>query len=118
MNRKKETEKLIIDSLKELRIVIEEPCATDRLATRLTTIKNNLEALSQKTSLSEGQKKTIPVNIGDRKFYSVSEVSQKLDVTPVTVWKYLRQGKLKGQKTMGKWFISEEDLIDFFHNSN
>ena len=104
--------------MEELRLVIEEPCATDVLATRLSTIKKNLETLSQKTSLSEGQKTTIPVKLGDSTFYSVSEVSQKLEVTPVTVWKYLKQGKLKGQKKMGKWFISEEDLIDFFHDSN
>ena len=56
--------------------------------------------------------------IRDITLYSVSEVSQKLEVTPFTVWKYLKQGKLKGQKKMGKWFISEEDLIEFFHDSN
>ena len=55
--------------------------------------------------------------IRDITLYSVSEVSQKLEVTPFTVWKYLKQGKLKGQKKMGKWFISEEDLIEFFHDS-
>ena len=60
----------------------------------------------------------MPTKIRDITLYSVSEVSQKLEVTPVTIWKYLKQGKLRGQKKMGKWFISEEDLIDFFHNSN
>jgi len=56
----------------------------------------------------------MPNKIKDIPIYSVSEVSHKLNVTPVTIWKYLKQGKLKGQKTMGKWFISGEELIDFF----
>jgi len=60
----------------------------------------------------------MPTKIRDITLYSVSEVSQKLEVTPFTVWKYLKQGKLRGQKKMGKWFISEEDLIEFFHDSN
>ena len=60
----------------------------------------------------------MPTKIRDITLYPVSEVSQKLEVTPFTVWKYLKQGKLRGQKKMGKWFISEEDLIEFFHDSN
>ena len=54
----------------------------------------------------------------DIPIYSALEISQKLNVTPVTIWKYLKQGKLKGQKRMGKWFISGEELIDFFEDSN
>jgi excisionase family DNA binding protein len=60
----------------------------------------------------------MPLQVGDKTFYSVPEIAQKLNVTKVTIRNYLKQGKLQGQKTMGKWFISEEDLIDFFHDSN
>ena len=60
----------------------------------------------------------MPTKIKDITLYSVTELSQKLNVTPVTIWKYLKQGRLKGQKTMGKWFISGEELIDFFNDSN
>ena len=59
----------------------------------------------------ENRMKDIPI-------YSALEISQKLNVTPNTIWKYLKQGKLKGQKVMGKWFISSEDVIDFFKDSN
>jgi excisionase family DNA binding protein len=52
--------------------------------------------------------------LGDKTLYSVKEVSQRLNVTPVTIWKYLKQGKLKGQKAMGRWFILDEDLMEFF----
>ncbi|MBW2554708.1 MAG: helix-turn-helix domain-containing protein [Deltaproteobacteria bacterium] len=50
----------------------------------------------------------------DMTLYSVPEVAHKLNVTTVTIRNYLRQGKLKGQKVMGRWFISEEDLVEFF----
>jgi len=56
--------------------------------------------------------------IKDITTYSVTELSQKLNVTPVTIWKYLKQGKLKGQKRTGRWFISGEEIIDFFKDSN
>ncbi len=56
----------------------------------------------------------MPIKIKDMTLYSVSEVSHKLNVTTVTIRNYLRQGKLKGQKVMGRWFISEEDLVEFF----
>ena len=58
----------------------------------------------------------MPTKIKDMTFYSVPELSQKLNVTPVTIWKYLKQRKLKGQKVMGKWFISDEDLMEFFED--
>ena len=52
--------------------------------------------------------------IGDKTLYSVKEVSQKLNVTPVTIWKYLKEGKLRGQKAMGRWFILDKNIVDFF----
>ena len=59
-------------------------------------------------------KKAMPIKIKDMILYSVPEVAQKLNVTTVTIRNYLRQEKLKGQKLMGRWFISEEDLVEFF----
>jgi len=59
----------------------------------------------------------MPTKIKDITFYSALELSQKLNVTPVTIWKYLKQGKLRGQKVMGKWFISDDDLMEFFKDS-
>ena len=56
----------------------------------------------------------MPIKIKDMILYSVPEVAQKLNVTTVTIRDYLRQEKLKGQKLMGRWFISEEDLVEFF----
>ena len=59
----------------------------------------------------------MPTKIKDTTLYSVLELSQKLNVTPVTIWKYLKQGRLKGKKVMGRWFISNEDVTEFFTNT-
>jgi len=60
----------------------------------------------------------MPTKIKDITLYSVTELSQQLNVTTTTVRNYLKQGRLKGQKRMGRWFISGEELIDFFKDSN
>ncbi len=57
----------------------------------------------------------MPIKIKDIPIYSTLEISQKLNVTPNTIWNYLKKGKLKGQKSMGKWFISDEDIREFFN---
>jgi len=56
----------------------------------------------------------MPVKITNKTFYSVQELSNKLNVTTVTIRNYIKQGKLKGQKTMGKWFISDEGITEFY----
>lgn len=57
----------------------------------------------------------MPIKIGDLTLYSVSEVSQKLNVTTATIRNYLKQGQLKGQKVTGRWFISAEDYSKFLN---
>ena len=54
--------------------------------------------------------------IKDMPLYSTLEVSQKLNVTRVTIRKYLKQGKLKGKKEMGKWCKSDNVLGEFFRS--
>jgi len=60
----------------------------------------------------------MPNKIRDIVLYSVPELSHTLNVTAVTVRKYLKQGKLKGKKVMGKWFISDEDVREFFKDAD
>lgn len=57
----------------------------------------------------------MPIQIGDIKLYSVLELSQVLKITTVTLRTYIRQGKLKGQKIGGMWYITEERLKEFFN---
>lgn len=54
--------------------------------------------------------------IEDVTLYSVEDVSQILSVTTVSVRNYIKQGHLKGQKVMGRWFVLEEELNNFLNN--
>ena len=56
----------------------------------------------------------MPIQITGTNLYSVTDLSEKLNVTTVTIRNYLKQGKLKGKKVMGRWFILEEDATQLF----
>ena len=56
----------------------------------------------------------MPTVIEDVTLYSVPEVSRMLNVTTVSIRNYIKQGYLKGQKLTGRWFVSEEEVMDFF----
>lgn len=49
----------------------------------------------------------------DLKVYTLVEVGEMLQVTRRTLYNYLKDGKLKGNKVVGKWIITEEQLRDF-----
>ena len=55
--------------------------------------------------------------LGDIKLYSLREISEALKVTEVTLRKYLNSGKLKGRKMGTRWFITEDNLKDYFQNT-
>ena len=57
----------------------------------------------------------MPTTIEDVTLYSVTDVSQMLNVTTVSIRNYIKQGHLKGQKVMGRWFVSEEALSNFLN---
>jgi len=59
----------------------------------------------------------MPTQLGDIKLYSLREISESLKVTEVTLRKYLNRGKLKGQKMGTRWFITEDNLKDYFQNT-
>lgn len=55
----------------------------------------------------------MPTKIEDVTVYSVPDLSQMLNVTTVSVRNYIKQGHLKGQKVMGRWFVSEQEVDAF-----
>lgn len=54
------------------------------------------------------------IQVGDMKLYDVDEVAEMLSVGEPTIRRYLRQGKLKGKKLAKRWYVSEENLKDYF----
>ena len=57
----------------------------------------------------------MPITIKDVTLYSVVDLAQMLNVTTVSIRNYIKQGHLNGQKIMGRWFVSEQELEDFFN---
>jgi excisionase family DNA binding protein len=55
----------------------------------------------------------MPKVIGDMTLYTVLELSKLLDVTEVTLRRYIKEGKLPAKKIGGAYHISEEALKDF-----
>jgi excisionase family DNA binding protein len=53
------------------------------------------------------------LEIGGHKLYNVHELTQKLDVTKLTIRTYINKGKLSARKIGGKWYVTEEELISF-----
>lgn len=56
----------------------------------------------------------MPIEIGEITVYKLQEVADKLGVTTDTLRKYIREGRLAGQKVGGHWHVSEDALRDFF----
>ena len=54
------------------------------------------------------------IQVGDMKLYDVEELAEMLDVGLPTIRRYLRQGKLKGKKLAKRWYVSEDNLKDYF----
>ena len=55
----------------------------------------------------------MPTTIDNVTVYSVPDLSEMLNVTTVSVRNYIKQGHLKGQKVMGRWFVSEQEVSEF-----
>jgi excisionase family DNA binding protein len=55
----------------------------------------------------------MPKVIGDMTLYTVLELSKLLDVTEVTLRRYINEGKLKAKKIGGAYHVSEEALREY-----
>ncbi len=54
------------------------------------------------------------IQVGDMKLYDVEELAEMLNVGLPTIRRYLREGKLKGKKLAKRWYVSEENLKEYF----
>jgi len=52
----------------------------------------------------------MPLEFSGLKLYSVDEVAEMLKSTKPTIRAYFREGKIKGRKIIGKWYITEDNL--------
>jgi len=57
------------------------------------------------------------VEIEGIKFYTIPEVAEALKITPQTVRRYLKAGKLKGQRIGRGILITEKNIREFLKPS-
>jgi excisionase family DNA binding protein len=57
----------------------------------------------------------MPVKIGeDLVLYTVEELSELFDVQAKTIRRMLRDGEIKGRKLARRWYTTEQELRDYF----
>lgn len=58
------------------------------------------------------------ITMGDIKAYDVYEIAKLFDVTPQSVRKYLKDGRIQANKFGTKWYITEEAMRNFLLNKD
>jgi excisionase family DNA binding protein len=54
------------------------------------------------------------IKIGDLKIFTIKEVASLFGLRDASLRRYIREGKLTGQKMGQQWYISERALDEFF----
>jgi len=54
------------------------------------------------------------IEIGGVRVFDVREVAKKFGVSVPTIRRYVKSGRLPGQRVGTKWYISEAGLNEFF----
>jgi excisionase family DNA binding protein len=54
--------------------------------------------------------------MGDIKAFDVYEISKLFNITPQSVRKYLKEGRIKANKFGTKWYITEDAMRYFLTN--
>ena len=53
------------------------------------------------------------IQIGDIKAYDVQELAKLFDMTPQSVRKFIREGRIKGRKVGTRWYVTEEAIREY-----
>ena len=56
------------------------------------------------------------IKMGDTNAFTLYEISKMFNVTPQTLRKYLKEGRIQAVKFGGKWVITEEAMKNFLLN--
>lgn len=56
------------------------------------------------------------IKMGDTNAFTLYEIAKMFDVTPQTLRKYLKEGRIQAVKFGGKWVITEEAMKNFLLN--
>ena len=53
------------------------------------------------------------IEIGDIKVYDVQEIAKMFDMTPQSIRKFIREGRIKGRKVGTRWYVTEEAIREY-----
>ena len=51
--------------------------------------------------------------IGDIKLYDVQEIAKAFDMTPQSIRRVLREGRIKARKFGTRWYVTEEAMREY-----
>lgn len=57
------------------------------------------------------------IRLGELTLFTVEELAETLGVQERTIRDYLRDGKLKGRKMAGRWYVTESSLKEYFEGA-
>lgn len=50
---------------------------------------------------------------GDIKFYDVQEIAKIFDMTPQSIRKFFKEGRIKARKVGTRWYVTEEAMREY-----
>jgi len=60
----------------------------------------------------------MPIDLNGIILFTVEELAEKLDVNENTIRQYLKEGKLRGRKLGVKWFVSTDNIREYFNSDS
>lgn len=51
--------------------------------------------------------------IGDIKFYDVQEIAKIFDMTPQSIRRFFKEGRIKARKFGTRWYVTEEAMREY-----
>ena len=77
--------------------------------------RNNLSLANIGAGLAKLKKRVLLIDLDP---HTVTELSQKFDVSPLTMRNYIRRGERKARKFRKKWLVPESAIEEYFGGSN
>ncbi len=53
------------------------------------------------------------IKLGDIRAYDVQEIAKIFDMTPQSIRKFLREGRIRGRKFGTRWYVTEEAMREY-----
>lgn len=54
------------------------------------------------------------IEIGNTKIFDLEEIAERFGLTPTTIRRYIKEGRISGQKMGNRWYVSGDAVAEFF----